>query len=93
MYKDLKEGFWWPGMKKDVEKFMEKCLVCQKIKVEHQRPAGELQPIEIPGWKWDQISMDFVVGLPKTSNGYDAVWVIVDRLTKSAHFLRIKITY
>ncbi|KAL5542399.1 hypothetical protein UlMin_010109 [Ulmus minor] len=80
-------------MKKDVANYVAKCLVCQKIKAEHQRPAGVLQPIEIPEWKWEQISMDFVVGLPKTTNGYDAVWVIVDRLTKSVHFLPIKITY
>ncbi|KAL5569806.1 hypothetical protein UlMin_026381 [Ulmus minor] len=82
MYKDMKEVFWWSGMKKDVANYVAKCLVCQKIKAEHQRPAGVLQPIEIPEWKWEQISMDFVVGLPKTTNGYDAVWVIVDRLTK-----------
>ncbi|KAL5538466.1 hypothetical protein UlMin_045568 [Ulmus minor] len=82
MYKDMKQGFWWSGMKKDVADYVAKCLVCQKIKAEHQRPAGVLQPIEIPEWKWEQISMDFVVGLPKTTNGYDAVWVIVDRLTK-----------
>ena len=80
-------------MKKDVAKFIEKCLVCQKIKAEHQRLAGELQPIKIPEWKWELISMDFVVGLPKTTNGHDAIWVIVDRLTKSAHFLPIKVTY
>ncbi|KAL5572458.1 hypothetical protein UlMin_022055 [Ulmus minor] len=80
-------------MKKDVAKFVEKCLICQKVKAEHQRPAGELQPIEIPEWKWEKISMDFVVGLPKTTKGHDAIWVIVDRLTKSAHFLPIKITY
>ena len=93
MYKDLKEKFWWSGMKGDVAKFVEKCLTCQRVKAEHQRPAGELQSIEVPEWKWEQISMDFVVGLPKTTNGYDAIWVIVDRLTKSAHFLPIKITY
>ncbi|KAL5560967.1 hypothetical protein UlMin_030714 [Ulmus minor] len=93
MYKDMKKAFWWSGLKKDVASYVAKCLVCQKIKAEHQRPAGILQPIEIPEWKWEQISMDFVVGLPKTSNGHDAVWVIVDRLTKSAHFLPIKITY
>ncbi|KAL5556669.1 hypothetical protein UlMin_038905 [Ulmus minor] len=93
MYKDMKKAFWWSGLKKDVASYVAKCLVCQKIKAEHQRPAGVLQPIEIPEWKWEQISMDFVVGLPKTSNGYDAIWVIVDRLTKSAHFLPIKITY
>ncbi|KAL5558514.1 hypothetical protein UlMin_034725 [Ulmus minor] len=93
MYKDMKKAFWWSGLKKDVANYVAKCLVCQKIKAEHQRPAGVLQPIEIPEWKWEQISMDFVVGLPKTSNGHDAIWVIVDRLTKSAHFLPIKITY
>ena len=93
MYKDLKEQFWWSGMKKEVAEFVAKCLVCQKIKAEHQRPGGELQPIEIPEWKWDQIAMDFVVGLPRTTKGHDAIWVIIDRLTKSAHFIPIKITF
>ncbi|KAL5563636.1 hypothetical protein UlMin_033383 [Ulmus minor] len=72
MYKDMKQGFWWSGMKKDVANYIAKCLVCQKIKAEHQCPTGVLQSIEIPEWKWEQISMDFVVGLPKTTNGYDA---------------------
>ena len=85
--------YWWPGMKKDIAEFVAKCLTCQKVKVEHQKPAGFLQPLEIPKWKWDSISMDFVVGLPKTSVGHDSIWVIVDRLTKSAHFLPIKINY
>ena len=80
-------------MKGDVAKFVEKCLTCQSVKAEHQRPAGELQSIEVPEWKWEQISMDFFVGLPKTTNRYDAIWVIMDILTKSAHFLPIKITY
>ncbi|KAL5540066.1 hypothetical protein UlMin_045796 [Ulmus minor] len=93
MYKDLRGHFWWPGMKKDVIEFISKCLTCQKVKAEHQRPGGELQPIEIPKWKWEQISMDFVVGLPKTTNGHDSIWVIVDRLTKSAHFIPIRVTY
>ncbi|KAL5565427.1 hypothetical protein UlMin_028591 [Ulmus minor] len=74
MYKDLKEHFWWPGMKKDVTKFVERCLTCQKIKAEHQRPAGEIQSIEVPEWKWEQIAMDFVVGLPKIAKGHDAIW-------------------
>ena len=65
-------------MKKDVAEFISKCLNCQKVKAEHQRPAGELQKIDIPEWKWDQITMDFVVGLPRTSDGNDAIWVIVD---------------
>ena len=65
MYKDMKQGFWWSGMKKDVANYVAKCLVCQKIKAEHQRPAGVLQPIEIPEWKWEQISMDLWLVCPK----------------------------
>ena len=93
MYQDLRKHFWWNGMKKDVAEYVSKCLTCQKVKAEHRHSTGELQPIELPEWKWDQITMDFVVGLPRTTNGHDVVWVIVDRLTKSAHFLPIKITY
>ena len=61
-------------MKKEVAGYVTKCLTCQKIKVEHQRPGGELQPLEIPEWKWDQITMGFVMGLPKTMKGHDVVW-------------------
>jgi transposase InsO family protein len=67
--------------------------VCQQVKAEHQKPAGLLQPVEIPEWKWEGIAMDFVTGLPRTQKGYDSVWVIIDRLTKSAHFLPVKTTY
>ena len=90
MYNTMKPHYWWPGMKKDVAEFTAKCLTCQQVKVEHQAPAGKLHPLSIPEWKWDKISMDFVTGLPKTSKGNDAIWVIVDRLTKSAHFLPIR---
>ena len=93
MYQDLKKVYWWPGMKKDVAAFVQRCLTCQQIKAEHQKPAGMLQPLEVPQWKWEQITMDFVSGLPKTTAGHDSVWVIVDRLTKSAHFLPIKTTH
>ncbi|XP_062103172.1 uncharacterized protein LOC133814194 [Humulus lupulus] len=93
MYRSLKERFWWPGMKKDVAQYVARCLTCQRIKAEHQRPGRELQPLEIPEWKWEQIVMDFVIGLPRTSKGYDSIWVIIDRLTKSAHFLPVKVTY
>ena len=93
MYKDLKDHFWWPGMKRDVAKFVEKCLTCQRIKAEHQRPVGELQPVQVSEWKWEEIAMDFVVGLPKTLKRHDAIWVIVNRLTKSAHFIPINITF
>ena len=93
MYKDLKIHYWWPGMKTDVVRHVEQCLTCQQVKAEHQRPAGNLQPLDIPQWKWENITMDFVVGLPKTKEGHDTIWVIVDRLTKSAHFLPVRTTY
>ena len=64
MYRDLRQYFWWNNMKKDVEEYVDRCLICQKVKAEHQRPVGELRPLEIPTWKWDSISMDFVMGLP-----------------------------
>jgi len=90
MYQDLKRLFWWPGMKKDIVGFMYACLVCQKSKTEHQKPSGLMQLLFVPEWKWDSISMDFVGALPKTVKGFDSIWVIVDRLTKSAHFIPIK---
>nr|KYP69549.1 Retrotransposable element Tf2 [Cajanus cajan] len=93
MYQDLRKIFWWPRMKKDIAAFVSACLVCQKAKIEHQKPSGLLQPLSIPEWKWDSISMDFVVALPRTRRGHDSIWVIVDRLTKSAHFLPINIRY
>ena len=93
MYQDLKNLFWWPGMKRDVAQFAYACLTCQKSKVEHQKPVGLMQPLEVPEWKWDSISMDFVTGLPNTSRGHDSIWVIVDRLTKSAHFIPINISF
>ena len=91
MYRDLKENFWWKGMKRDIAQFVAKCLVCQRVKAEHQKPAGPLQSLMIPQWKWEKITMDFVTGLPKTPKSNDAVWVIVDRLTKSAHFLPFRV--
>ena len=80
-------------MKKGIADFVSKCLNCPQVKLEHQRPSGLLQQLPIPEWKWDMIAMDFVSGLPRTSSGYDAIWVIVDKLTKTAHFLPIKKTY
>ncbi|KAL2347570.1 hypothetical protein Fmac_001570 [Flemingia macrophylla] len=93
MYQNLKKIFWWPRMKRDIEDFVNACLIFQKANVEHQKPSGLLQPLSIPEWKWDSISMDFVVALPRTVRGHDSIWVIVDRLTKSAHFLPINIKY
>ncbi|KAI5405994.1 hypothetical protein KIW84_052663 [Lathyrus oleraceus] len=93
MYQDLKKLFWWPGMKKEVAEFVYACLICQKSKIEHQKPLGLMQPLNIPEWKWDSISMDFVTGLPNTSKGCDSIWVIIDRLAKSAHFIPMRINY
>ncbi|GAB2295080.1 hypothetical protein Dimus_038336 [Dionaea muscipula] len=93
MYRDLREHFWWSGMKRFVAEFVAKCLVYQQVKIEHQRPAGKLQNLPIPEWNWEHVTMDFVSGLPLTWKGHDAVWVIVDKLTKSAHFLPVKMTF
>ena len=93
MYKDLKLLYWWPGMKKDVGEFVARCLTCQQVKAEHRVPAGKLQSLPIPVWKWEKITMDFVTGLPRSQAGHDAIWVIVDRLTKSAHFIPIHTTW
>ena len=93
MYQDLRTLYWWPGMKKDVVEYVARCLTCQQVNSEHQRPAGLLQPLGIPEWKWEDITMDFVGGLPKTVGLCDSVWVIVNRYTKFAHFLPVKSTY
>nr|GEX62915.1 putative nucleotidyltransferase, ribonuclease H [Tanacetum cinerariifolium] len=93
MYHDLKQHFWWSGMKRDVATFVSRCLICQQVKIEHQQTSGLLQPLDIPVWKWDEISMDFVTGLPRTQRRHDAIWVVVDRLTKFAHFLPIHKDY
>jgi hypothetical protein len=92
MYRDLKQNLWWKRMKVDVSKYVSTCEVCQRVKAEHKRPTGLLKPLEIPEWKWEHITMDFVVGLPRSPRGKDAIWVVVDRLTKSAHFIPMKTT-
>ncbi len=79
-------------MKRDIADLVSKCLTCQKVKFEHQRPS-RLQELPIPEWKWKMITMDFIIGLPCTMRGYDSIWVIVDHLTKSAHFLPVRTTY
>ncbi|PKA67250.1 hypothetical protein AXF42_Ash004742 [Apostasia shenzhenica] len=92
MYHDLKQVVWWPALKKDVVEVIKKCVPCQQVKSEHQQPGGLLQPLLIPTWKWEEVAMDFVVGLPRSQRGNDAIWVVVDRLTKSVHLLPMKIT-
>ncbi|KAJ9544303.1 hypothetical protein OSB04_024010 [Centaurea solstitialis] len=77
MYKGLKEHYWWPGMKKDIATYVSKCLTCARVKAEHQKPSGLLQQPEIPEWKWERISMDFVTKLPKTKKGHDSIWIVM----------------
>ncbi|GKC92325.1 putative reverse transcriptase domain-containing protein, partial [Tanacetum coccineum] len=90
MYQDMKKLYWWPNMKADIATYVNKCLTCARVKAEPQRPSGLLVQPAIPEWKWDNITMDFITKLPKSSQGFDTIWVIVDRLTKSAHFLPIR---
>ncbi|GJX43070.1 putative nucleotidyltransferase, ribonuclease H [Tanacetum coccineum] len=90
MYQDLKKLYWWPNMKAKIATYVSKCMTCTKVKAEYQKPSGLLVQPKIPEWKWDNITMDFVTKLPKTASGQDMIWVIIDRLTKSAHFLPSK---
>ncbi|GJS75296.1 putative reverse transcriptase domain-containing protein [Tanacetum coccineum] len=90
MYQDLKKLYWWPNMKAEIATYVSKCLTCAKVKIEYQKPSGLLVQPEIPQWKWENITMDFVTKLPRTAAGQDTIWVIVDRLTKSAHFLPMR---
>jgi hypothetical protein len=93
MYLDLKQKYWWVGLKRDVVEYVAVCDTCQSVKAEHQRPVGLLQPKNIHEWKWEEVGMDFIVGLPRIQKGYDSIWVIVDRLPKVAHFIPVKTTY
>ncbi|KAI3503855.1 hypothetical protein L1887_32310 [Cichorium endivia] len=93
MYLDLKPHYWWPTIKRDVATYVAGCLTCSRVKTEHQKPYGSLQPLPIPVAKWDDITMDFITKLPRTSKGNDTIWVIVDRFTKSAHFLAMRETW
>ncbi|GKC07526.1 reverse transcriptase domain-containing protein [Tanacetum coccineum] len=92
MYPDLKKLYWWPNMKAIIAEYVGKCLTCSRVKVECQKPSGLLIQPKIPTWKWERITMYFVTKQPKTSSGHDTIWVIVDRLTKSAHFIPIRAT-
>jgi hypothetical protein len=91
MYRDVKGSYWWNNMKKDIAKFVEQYLICQQVKVEHQRLARTLKSLLILKWKWDEITMDFILGLPKTPTREVSIWVVVDHLMKSAHFIPIKV--
>ncbi|GJU99800.1 putative reverse transcriptase domain-containing protein [Tanacetum coccineum] len=93
MYYDLRDLYWWPKMNKDITLYVSKCLTCSKVEAEHQKPSRLLQQSEIPEWKWEKITIDFITKLPRTNNGHDAIWVIVDRLTKTMPFLAIREDY
>ncbi|GJZ09624.1 putative reverse transcriptase domain-containing protein [Tanacetum coccineum] len=93
MYHDLRKLSWWPNMKANIARYVNKCLTCAKVKAEHQKPSGLLQQSEILVWKWERITMNFITKLPRTPSGYDSIWVIVDRLTKSAHFIPMNEKY
>ena len=93
MYQTIKENYWWLGMKSDINEFVSKCLACQQVKAKHQKITGTLQPLPILEWKWEHITMDFIVDLPRIQTSHDAIWVIVDKLTKSVHFLAIRSTF
>ena len=93
MYLTLRPQFWWRRMKKDIAEFISKCLICQQVKAERMRPGGLLHSLEIPKWNWEHIAMDFVTHLPRSPKGCDAIWVIIDRLSKSAHFIPYERTY
>ena len=90
MYQDLRQRFWWTRMKREIAQYIASCNVCHRFKAEHQRPAGTLQPLAIPEWKWDKISMDFITGFPRTKGGNNAIFVVMDRLSKVAHFLLVR---
>jgi hypothetical protein len=93
MYHHLKATYWWYGMKRDIVEYVALYDTCHRVKVEHQLPARLLQPLQVPERKWEEIAIDFIVGLPRTQSGYDSIWVIVDRLTMVAHFIPVKTMY
>jgi hypothetical protein len=89
MYHDLRQQFLWTRMKREIAHYVSECDTCRKVKIDYMKPRGLLQPLSIPDWKWDAISMDFIVGLALTAHKFNLILVIVDRLTKSAHFTRL----
>jgi hypothetical protein len=89
----VKSHYFWPGMKKEIAEYIARCMECQKVKAEHRHPTGLLQPLPIPEWKWEVVTMDFITGLPRTGKQHDSIMVVVDKLTKAAHFIPLKTTH
>jgi hypothetical protein len=93
MYRDLRQQFWWTRMKCEAAHYVSECDTCRKVNADYIKPGGLLQPLSIPKWKWVDISMDFIVDLPLTARKFDSIWVIVDRLSKSAHFILVHTSF
>ncbi|KAM2191798.1 hypothetical protein EV2_028320 [Malus domestica] len=89
MYHTIRPFYYWPSMKREIAEYVSRCVICQQVKKERKKPFGLMQPLPVPQWKWENIIMDFVYKLPRTQNGYDGIWVIVNQLTKSAHFIPV----
>jgi hypothetical protein len=93
MYHDLKVQFWWTRMKRETTCYVAECDTYQRVKADHMRPAGLMQPLNIPTWKWEDINMDFIVCRPPSAHKFDSIWLIMDRFTKSAHFILVHTNY
>jgi hypothetical protein len=93
MYHNLRQQFWWTRMKRESARYVSECDTCWKVKADYMKPGGLLQSLSVRDWKWNDISMDFMVGLPLTTRKFDSIWVIIDRLSKSAHFIPIHTCY
>jgi hypothetical protein len=93
IYHDPRQQFWWTRMKRETARYVSECDTYRKVKADYMKPGGLLQPLSIPDWKWDDIGMDFIVNLPLTARKFNSIWVIIDRLTKSAHFIPMNINY
>jgi hypothetical protein len=89
----VKSHYFWPGMKREIVEYIARCMECQKFKAEHRHPGGLLQPLSILEWKCEVVTMDFITGLPRTNKLHDSIMVVVDKLTKDAHFIPLKTTH
>jgi hypothetical protein len=93
MYDDLRQQFWWTRMKCEAACYVSECDTYRMVKTDYMKPGGLLQPLSVPEWKWDDICMDFIMGLPLMARKFDSIWVIVDQLSKSAHFISVHTNY
>ena len=89
----LRKDYFWPNMKNELEEYIPKCFECHQVKTKHQHPAGLLHPLPIPSWMWEIIIPDFITGLLRNQNLNDSIMVVIDKLSKAAHFIPIKTTY